>query len=153
MVEQRSPKPQVGGSSPSWPAKFRRQHDVVAGMNAKSEVASTGRDTAKLLVAVFLLIGGIALFYLFEEYSLLLRVLGLLAITGGAIAVALQSVPGRNVWDFAVAARTEVRKVVWPSRQETIQTTLIVFAMVLLIGIVLWLFDMMLMAIVRSITG
>lgn len=122
-------------------------------MNAKSEVVSTGMDTAKLLAAVLLLIGGIALFYLFEEYSLLLRVLGLLAITGGAITVALQSVPGRNVWDFAVTARTEVRKVVWPSRQETIQTTLIVFAMVLLIGIVLWLFDMMLMAIVRSVTG
>lgn len=107
----------------------------------------------KLLLAVLLLVGGIGVFYYMEEQSLLLRVLGLLAIAGAAVAVALQSVPGRAVWEFATAARTEVRKVVWPSRQETIQTTLIVFAMVLLMGLVLWLFDMVLMAIVRAVTG
>ncbi|MES9878978.1 MAG: preprotein translocase subunit SecE [Candidatus Sedimenticola sp. 4PFRAG1] len=122
-------------------------------MNAKAEVESSTMDTLKLLVAVALLIGGIGVFYYFEQYSLLGRVVGLLVIAGVAVAVALQSVPGRNVWEFASASRNEVRKVVWPSRQETIQTTLIVFAMVLLIGIVLWLFDMMLMAIVRSVTG
>ncbi|OOZ36029.1 preprotein translocase subunit SecE [Solemya velesiana gill symbiont] len=122
-------------------------------MNAKAEVESTTMDTVKLLVAVLLLIGGIGVFYYFEQYSLLGRVLGLLVIAGVAVAMALQSVPGRSVWEFASASRTEVRKVVWPSRQETIQTTLIVFAMVLLIGIVLWLFDMMLMAVVRSVTG
>ena len=110
-------------------------------------------DTVKLLVAVALLVAGIGFFYFFEEYGLLVRVLGLLVIAGLAVAVALQSTAGRAVWDFAVASRTEVRKVVWPTRQETIQTTLIVFAMVLVIGIVLWLFDMMLMAIVRSVTG
>jgi len=125
----------------------------VAGMNAKAEVESTGMDTVKLLAAVVLLVAGIWLFYFFEESSLLLRVLGLLAVSGLAIATALLSVPGRQVWNFAVAARTETRKVVWPSRQETIQTTLIVFAMVLVMGIVLWLFDMMLMAIVRAVTG
>ncbi|MES9962595.1 MAG: preprotein translocase subunit SecE [Candidatus Sedimenticola sp. 20ELBAFRAG] len=122
-------------------------------MNAKAEVESSTMDTLKLLVAVALLIGGIGVFYYFEQYSLLGRVVGLLVIAGVAVAVALQSVPGRTVWEFASASRNEVRKVVWPSRQETIQTTLIVFAMVLLIGIVLWLFDMMLMAIVRSVTG
>ena len=110
-------------------------------------------DTVKLLAAVGLLVVGIGFFYFFEEYALLARVLGLLVIAGLAVAVALQSASGRAVWDFAVTSRTEVRKVVWPTRQETIQTTLIVFAMVLVIGIVLWLFDMMLMAIVRSVTG
>ncbi|MCW8880673.1 MAG: preprotein translocase subunit SecE [Sedimenticola sp.] len=122
-------------------------------MNVKAEVESTGMDTLKLLLAVVLLVGGIVLFYFFEEYSSLLRVLGLLVISGIAILVALQSVVGRRIWDFAVASRSEVRKVVWPSRQETIQTTLIVFGMVLLVGIVLWLFDLMLMAIVQSVTG
>jgi preprotein translocase subunit SecE len=102
---------------------------------------------------VLLLVAGIGGFYYFEGYSTLLRVLGLLAVAGMAVAVALTSVPGRQIWAFAVAARTEVRKVVWPTRQETIQTTLIVFAMVLLVGIILWLFDMVLMAIVRSVTG
>jgi preprotein translocase subunit SecE len=122
-------------------------------MNAKAEVESTGMDTVKLLAAVLLLAGGIGLFYFFEEHSLLLRVIGLLVVVGIAITVALLSVPGRQVWSFAVSARTEVRKVVWPSRQETVQTTLIVFAMVLIMGIVLWLFDMALMAIVRAVTG
>ncbi len=110
-------------------------------------------DTLKLIVAIALLITGVGVFYYFEEYSQLLRVLGLLAISGVAIFVALQSVAGRRVWNFALSSRTEVRKVVWPSRQETIQTTLIVFVMVLIIGIVLWLFDMALMAIVRAVTG
>jgi preprotein translocase subunit SecE len=122
-------------------------------MNVKAEAQSSGMDTVKLLAAVALLVAGIGFFYFFEEYALLVRVLGLLVIAGLAVAVALQSAAGRAVWDFAVASRTEVRKVVWPTRQETIQTTLIVFAMVLVIGIVLWLFDMMLMAIVRSVTG
>jgi len=122
-------------------------------MNVQAEVESTGVDTVKLLLAVLLLVAGIGGFYYFEGYSTLLRVLGLLAAVGLAVTVALLSVPGRQIWAFAVAARTEVRKVVWPSRQETIQTTLIVFAMVLLMGIILWLFDMVLMAIVRSVTG
>ena len=122
-------------------------------MNAKAEIESTGMDTVKLLAAVVLLMTGIGLFYFFEEQSLLLRVIGLLVISGVAIAVALLSVPGRQVWEFAVSSRTEVRKVVWPTRQETVQTTLIVFAMVLVMGIVLWLFDMILMAIVRTVTG
>ena len=110
-------------------------------------------DTLKLLVSVVLLISGIALFYFLSEYSTLLRVLGLLVVSGIAVAVALQSAPGRRIWEFATASRTEVRKVVWPSRQETIQTTLIVFAMVLVVGIVLWLFDMLLLTIVRAVTG
>ena len=122
-------------------------------MNVKAEVESSTIDTVKLLVALLLVVAGIGAFYYFEDYSTLLRVLGLLAITGVAVAVALQSVPGQQMWNFAVAARTEVRKVVWPTRQETLQTTLIVFLMVLLIGVMLWLFDMALMAIVRAVTG
>ncbi len=110
-------------------------------------------DTLKLLLAVVLLVAGIGVFYYLEEYSTLLRVLGLLVVSGIAIAVALQTSPGRSIWDFAMASRTEVRKVVWPSRQETMQTTLIVFAMVLVMGIILWLFDMVLLAIVRAVTG
>ncbi len=122
-------------------------------MNEKIEVASTGMDTVKLAASVLLLIAGIGAFYIYEEHSLLLRVLGLLVVAGVAVFVAMQTVVGRRVWSFATDARAEVRKVVWPSRQETIQTTLIVFAMVLVMGIILWLVDMALMAIVRSVTG
>jgi len=110
-------------------------------------------DTVKLLVAIVLLFGGIGLFYVLAEYSTLLRVLGLLFVAGAAVAVALQTAAGRRIWEFASTSRNEVRKVVWPTRQETVQTTLIVFAMVLVMGIVLWLFDMLLLTIVRAVTG
>ena len=126
---------------------------MLAGMNAKAEVESSGLDTLKLVGALVLLLGGIGVFYFFEEYSTLLRVLGLLVVAGVAVAIALQTSPGRRVWGFALASRNEVRKVVWPTRQETMQTTLIVFVMVLVMGIVLWLFDMLLLTIVRSVTG
>jgi preprotein translocase subunit SecE len=110
-------------------------------------------DTAKLVAAAVLLVAGIYGFYYFAAYSSLIRVLGLLVVGGGAAAVALQTEPGRRLWQFAGDARAEVRKVVWPTRQETIQTTLVVIVMVLILGIILWLFDMMLMGILRFLTG
>ena len=122
-------------------------------MNAKAEVETSGMDTAKLGLAVALIIAGILGFYYFEAYSLLFRVLGLLVVVGAAAAIALATAPGRRIWQFVSGSKMEVRKVVWPSRQETVQTTLVVFAMVLVMGIVLWLFDMVLMTIVRALTG
>jgi preprotein translocase subunit SecE len=123
-------------------------------MNGKTEVKSSGMDTIKLLVSVLLLVAAIGGFYVYEEQVVIwARVLGLLVVAGVAVAIALQSAAGRRMWAFASDSRTEVRKVVWPSRQETIQTTLIVFGMVLVIGIILWLVDMMFMSIVRAVTG
>jgi preprotein translocase subunit SecE len=122
-------------------------------MNASAEVQSSGMDTVKLILALGLLTAGVAGFYLFEQYSLIMRVLGLLGMVIVALLVVLQTAVGRNVWKFAADARTEVRKVVWPNRQETIQTTLIVLFVVLLMGIFLWLVDMMLLSIVKTLTG
>lgn len=122
-------------------------------MNSPAEAGGANLDTAKLAAALLLLVGGIFAFYYFAAYSVLLRVIGLLALSGGAAALALQTAPGRQLWLFATDARQEVRKVVWPTRQETVQTTLIVMLMVLVVGIVLWLFDMVLLAILRFLTG
>jgi preprotein translocase subunit SecE len=122
-------------------------------MNARAEAASSGLDTAKLAVAVLLLVGGIWAFYFFAGYSVLLRTIGLLVIAGGAAALALTSAQGRQLWRFALDSRMEVRKVVWPTRQETIQTTLIVIVMVLILGLVLWLFDTILRAIFNLLVG
>jgi len=122
-------------------------------MNARAEAGATGLDTAKLVAAAVLLVAGIFGFYYFVAYSTLLRVVGLLVVAGIAVAVALQTAQGRRLWQFAGDARTEVRKVVWPTRQETMQTTLVVIVMVLVLGIVLWLFDMMLTGILRFLTG
>jgi preprotein translocase subunit SecE len=122
-------------------------------MNARAEAGASGLDTVKLVLAAALIVVALWAFYFFAEYSLLLRVIVLLAVTGGAAAIALTSEPGRKLWRFAVDARMEVRKVVWPTRQETLQTTLIVIVMVLILGILLWLFDMVLMSILRFLTG
>jgi preprotein translocase subunit SecE len=122
-------------------------------MNAKTEVESTGMDTVKLWVAAVLVGAGIGAFYFFDTQSTLLRVLGLLVVAGVSAAIAMQTLAGRNLWQFASDAKLEVRKVVWPSRQETIQTTLVVLVMVLIIGILLWLVDMLLLTIVRALTG
>ena len=122
-------------------------------MNAKVEAEGSAFDTVKLVLAVLVVVAGIGAFYYFEDHSLLLRVLGLLAVAGVAVAIVMQTPMGRGVWRFAADARTEVRKVVWPTRQETVQTTLIVFAMVFVMSLVLWLFDMMLGAILKALTG
>ncbi|MBK1618080.1 preprotein translocase subunit SecE [Lamprobacter modestohalophilus] len=122
-------------------------------MNARAEAASTGLDTAKLAAAVLLLAGGIWAFYFFAPYSVLLRTLGLLVIASGAAALALTSAQGRQLWRFALDSRMEVRKVVWPTRQETIQTTLIVIVMVFILGLILWLFDTILRTIFNLLVG
>jgi len=122
-------------------------------MNARAEAGATGLDTVKLVAAAVLLVVGIYGFYYFAAYSTLLRVVGLLVVGGVAAAVALQTEQGRRLWQFAGDSRTEVRKVVWPTRQETLQTTLVVIVMVLILGIILWLFDMVLMGILRFLTG
>jgi preprotein translocase subunit SecE len=122
-------------------------------MNSKSQVEASSLDTVKLILAVGIIVGGIYGFYYLDAYSQLLRVLGLLALVGVASFIAYQTAVGRTVWEFASSSKIEVRKVVWPSRKETMNTTLIVFLMVLIMGIVLWLFDMMLGAILKALTG
>ncbi|WJW75061.1 preprotein translocase subunit SecE [Thiohalobacter sp. IOR34] len=122
-------------------------------MNAKAETQGSRLDSVKLTLAIALLLGAVGAFYYFAEASLLLRVLGLLATAGVALAIMAQTAVGRRLLGYLVETRTEVRKVVWPTRQETIQTTLIVFAMVIVMGILLWLLDMFLLWAVRLLTG
>jgi preprotein translocase subunit SecE len=123
-------------------------------MVARTETQETGRlDTFKLAIAIALLIGGVAQFYYFEGESLLYRVLGLLAFVAVAGGVVLTTRLGQNLWAFARDARTEVRKVIWPTRQETMQTTLMVIVVVILVGIMLWLMDMFLRWAVLMLTG
>ena len=110
-------------------------------------------DKIKLAVAVLLVIAGIAGFYHYADQALLYRVLGLLVVVGVAIAIALTSQPGMATLSFGRSAVLEVRKSVWPSRRETTQTTLIVMVMVVLVGIMLWLFDMFLLWAVKLLTG
>ena len=113
-------------------------------MVSKTEQSSSAIDTFKLMTAVLVLIAGVVAFYYFEEESQLLRVLGMLAVAVVAFFIAASSDPGRRGLGFVKDARVEVRKVVWPTRQETLQTTIAVLFMVILVAIMLWLFDMFL---------
>ena len=110
-------------------------------------------DTVKLAAAALLLGGAVVAFYWFADQSLLLRVLGLIAIAVVAVLIAAQTTIGRSVWSFIGATRTEVRKVVWPTRAETTQTALAVLVIVLLLGIIVWLLDMGILWAVRLLTG
>jgi len=113
-------------------------------MNSKTEVAGGVLDTVKLVIALLIAVTALAAFYIFADQSLLYRVLGLLTAAGIAVAVALQTEKGRYILGFFQDAQVEVRKVVWPTREETTQTTLIVIAVVVIVSVILWLLDMFL---------
>jgi preprotein translocase subunit SecE len=71
----------------------------------------------------------------------------------GSIVVALQSAQGRELWQFVQGSRVELRKVVWPTREDTTKMTLVVVAAIVVMGLFFWLLDMMLGAITRALTG
>ena len=102
---------------------------------------SNAIDKAKILGAIFLVVAGVAAFYTIEDTSQLLRVGMLVLSIILAIGVSLTSQPGQEVWAFAKGARAEFRKIVWPTRKDTVQSTLIVIVLVVLIGLFLWLLD------------
>lgn len=110
-------------------------------MNVKVETVDSNMDTVKLVVALLIAVAAMAAFYIYPEQSMLLRVGGLLLGGGIAVAIALQTGKGRNIWGFFHGAQIEVRKVVWPTRQETVQTTLLVILVVILLSIILFFLD------------
>ena len=129
-------------------------------MNTQAEPATSVADIVKQVFSVILVIAGIAAFYYFsadhsyfKEVRLLYRVLGLVAVMLMVLSMVLTTDLGRSVWSFALESRQEVRKVVWPTRDETVRTTLLVFAMVFIVGLILWLLDMFLFWGVRYLTG
>lgn len=122
-------------------------------MNTNVEAPSNGLDTVKLAVALLLALGGIVAFYLFADLPRVARVVGLIAIVLVAVFVAMQTEKGRALAGFVSDAQIEVRKVVWPTRQETMQTTLAVLVVVTVSAIILWLLDMLLGVLVRWLMG
>jgi len=101
-------------------------------------------DTVKIIAALLLVISATAVFYIYPELSLLIRALVIMAGVVLAAVVGLQTERGRQIWVFIKDAQIEVRKVVWPTREETVQTTLVVVLMVIFIAIFLWLLDLLL---------
>ena len=116
-------------------------------MNAKIDtVGGVGNrvDTIKLIVALLIVILATASFYMYPELSLLLRVLVIMAAIILSAAIGFQTEKGRRIWSFLGETQIEVRKVVWPTREETVQTTLVVILMVFFIALFLWLLDLFL---------
>jgi len=113
-------------------------------MNTKADSTPGVADTAKLVLAVLVLVGGIAAYYYFENESILLRVAGLLVALAIGAVIAFQSLQGRMLWHFIQSSRNEIRKVIWPTRQETLQTTLTVLVFALILGIFFWILDLVL---------
>jgi preprotein translocase subunit SecE len=122
-------------------------------MNTQVEAETSVIDVLKQVFALLLVSAAVVGFYYFSEFPLLYRVLGLVAVFVLALVVMLTTDVGRNVWAFMLESKQEVRKVVWPSRAETTQTTLMVFAMVFIVGLILWLLDMFLFWGIQILTG
>lgn len=110
-------------------------------------------DKIKLGLAVLLVVAGIAGFYLLSEQALVLRVLVVMAGVGLAASAAWFTVPGKLFFAFGKESWTETKKVVWPTRKETLQTTGVVFLLVVVIAIFLWIVDASLLWAVKLLMG
>jgi preprotein translocase subunit SecE len=122
-------------------------------METKVEERATFVDTAKLTAAGLVLVAGLVAYYYFGDAATLLRALGVLVALALAVVIALQSAQGRALWRFTQAARVELRKVVWPTREETIQTTIAVLVLAFIGGVFFWLLDLLLLYVSGKITG
>ena len=122
-------------------------------MTEQVQESATALDAAKLAAGVAILVAGVAGFYLLSEQPIWLRWIIVLAALVAAGFVGLQSYQGKTFWSFVQSSRIELRKVVWPNRQETMQVTIVVFVMVLILGLFFWGLDTLLGALTRWLTG
>ena len=106
-----------------------------------SEAASNKLDSMKWLLVVALLGAGIFGNSYFSDESLLYRVIAILMIAGIALSISVTTERGASAWTMIKGARTEIRKVIWPTRQETTQTTVIVMVAVVICGLFFWALD------------
>jgi preprotein translocase subunit SecE len=110
-------------------------------------------DKVKLGAAIALVCAGVAGFYLLAESAMIIRVACVLLGAGLGAAVAWTSAPGKEFYAFAQESAEETRKVVWPTRKESLQTTGIVFVFVVVMGIFLWIVDASLLWVVKLLMG
>ena len=114
----------------------------------------TGADTAQLIAAIVLVFGGIAAFYLFksrpEAWASWVAMFG--GIVVGVLLFAFSGY-GRRLWRFVLESRVELRKVFWPTRQETMTTTMVVLVFVVIAATFFWLLDLTLASVTKFFTG
>ena len=124
-------------------------------MSTNTEVAapSAALDWLKWLVVFALIGGGVFANWYYQDQPLLYRVGALLVIAVVTFMIAVTTMRGRTVWTMIKEARGEIRRVVWPTRTETTQTTLVVLLLVFIFALILWLLDSGLSWIVSSLIG
>ncbi|KZX86412.1 preprotein translocase subunit SecE [Oleiphilus sp. HI0009] len=122
-------------------------------MNAKLEKENAALDSVKWIVALSIVAAGVVGNYYFSAESLLYRVIALLVLAVVAGWVALQTTKGKQFSALVSEAKTEIRKVVWPTRPELIQTTFMVVVFVLVVALVLWGVDSLIGWVISSVIG
>ena len=123
-------------------------------MGTKAEtVKQTNYDGVKWCLVVFVVCAGVYGNYFFSGESLLYRVMSLLILGVGAATVAFSTSSGRSFLELLKGAKAEIRRVVWPTKQETVQTTMLVVVVVILMGFVLWGVDSLLGWLVSTLMG
>ncbi|MEX0732998.1 MAG: preprotein translocase subunit SecE [Steroidobacteraceae bacterium] len=123
-------------------------------MNEQADNTGVGFvDAFKLVLAAAALVGGVVAYYWYEDVAPVLRVLMVLGGLIAGLVLLYWSRPGRELWDYVQSSRVELRKMVWPTRQETWRTTLVVFVFVMALGVFFWLVDMALAWGARHVTG
>lgn len=122
-------------------------------MATQEQRTSSVLDTALLWLAIAVLLVSMAGYYYFASYTDLVRVLGMLAGVVVAVLIGSQSAAGKTAWSYIQGSRTEVRRMVWPTRRETVQTTLLVVAFVLVLAIFIWALDVVLAYGATLLTG
>jgi len=123
-------------------------------MTDDSKVQDAGTaDKVKLAIAIVIVIAGVAGYYVLANQAAWLRWLSVIASLVLAGVVVAFSRYGSEFRRFVELARIELRKIVWPTRQETLQTTLVVFGFVIVAGVFFWLLDLALAWATKALTG
>ena len=119
----------------------------------QTPAGASAKDTALMMLSVVVLIAGIVAFYWYDELALPFRVAMVLAGLAAGAGLMWFTWYGREFWQFAQASRIELRKVVWPERDETVKTTYVVFGFAVVMGLFFWLLDMGLTYLTRLLGG
>jgi len=123
-------------------------------MNEQAEKSGVAFvDVLKIALAAAALLGGVVAYYWFKDEAQVLRVLMVLGGLIAGLALLVWSAPGRELWAYVQSSRVELRKMVWPTRQETWRTTLVVFVFVMALAVFFWIVDMGLAWGARHVTG
>jgi preprotein translocase subunit SecE len=122
-------------------------------MNAKTEISANKLDPLLWLIVVAIVLGGVYANTVYASITLIVRALAGVGVFAVAVAIAMQTASGKSAWNLLKEGRVEIRKVVWPTQQETTQTTLIVVVAVFVVGLLLWGLDSALSYGVQAVIG